>query len=89
MISALSEGGHTSYKDTKTLITKAGFIAGVGLLLIYGGLIFSGALLSAEFSENATRTEILTSLSSQTLGATGTSFYKIAHNKPLKLSCCY
>lgn len=77
IIISLNLRGHTSYKDTKTLITKAGFIAGVGLLLIYGGLIFSGALLSAEFSENATRTEILTSLSSQTLGATGTSFLSI------------
>jgi LIVCS family branched-chain amino acid:cation transporter len=77
IIISLNLRGHTSYKDTKTLITKAGFIAGVGLLLIYGGLIFSGALLSAGFSENATRTEILTSLSSQTLGATGTSFLSI------------
>ena len=77
IIVSLNLRGYRSYKDTKTLITRASFIAGVGLLFIYGGLIFSGAVFSSSFPENASRTEILTSLSSQTLGAIGTSFLSI------------
>jgi LIVCS family branched-chain amino acid:cation transporter len=77
IIISLKVKGHTSYKETKALITKAGFFAGAGLLLIYGGLLFSGAILNASFAENASRTDILTSLSSQTLSTIGTSFLSV------------
>ena len=77
IIISLKVKGYTSYKETKALITKAGFFAGAGLLLIYGGLLFSGAILNASFAENASRTDILTSLSSQTLGTIGTSFLSV------------
>ena len=69
--------GYTSYEAKKELITKSGLIAGGGLLLMYAGLISSGAFMSSSFAENATRTEILTSLSSQTLGNIGTSFLSV------------
>jgi LIVCS family branched-chain amino acid:cation transporter len=77
IIISLNLRGHTSYEAKKELITKSGFIAGGGLLLIYGGLILSGALLSSSFPENATRTEILAGLSTQTLGNIGTSFLSV------------
>lgn len=77
IIISLNLRGHTSYSAKKELITKSGLIAGGGLLLIYGGLISSGAILSSTFGENATRTEILTSLSTQTLGNIGTSFLSV------------
>ena len=77
IIVSLKVKGHTPYKETKVLITKAGLFAAAGLLLIYGGLLFSGAILNASFAENASRTDILTSLSSQTLSTTGTSFLSI------------
>ena len=77
IIISLKVKGHTSYKETKALITKAGFFAGAGLLLIYGGLLFSGAILNASFAENASRADILTSLSSKTLSTIGTSFLSV------------
>ena len=77
IIVSLKVKGHTPYKETKVLITKAGFFAAAGLLLIYGGLLFSGAILNVSFAENASRTDILTSLSSQTLGTIGTSFLSV------------
>jgi len=61
----------------KELICKAGIVAGIGLLMIYTGLIYSGVLFSNTFGENATRTEILTSLSTQTLGDIGTVFLSV------------
>ena len=77
IIISLNLRGHSSYEAKKEIISKSGLIAGGGLLLIYGGLIFSGAYMSSTFSEGATRTEILTSLSAQTLGSIGTSFLSV------------
>lgn len=67
----------TSYALKKELIIKAGIIAGVGLLTIYAGLIYSGVQFSATFAKEATRTEILSSLSTQTLGNIGTTFLSV------------
>ena len=77
LIVSLNIQGKRNYDDTKKLITKAGLIAGLGLLLIYGGLIYGGAVLSSSFVKGASRAEVLTSLSSQTLGSVGTSFLSI------------
>ncbi len=67
----------TSFEQKKELITKAGFIAGLGLLIIYAGLIYNGALFSSTFTEKATRTDVLSSLSTQTLGNIGTTFLSV------------
>ena len=77
IIISLNLRGHTAFKDKKELITKAGFISGVGLFVIYGGLIFSGSLLNASFVADAGRIEILSGLSTQTLGSFGTKFLSI------------
>jgi LIVCS family branched-chain amino acid:cation transporter len=66
-----------SFEVKKELITKAGIIAGIGLLVIYAGLIYSGSVFGNLFSENATRTEILRSLSTQTLGNIGNTFLSV------------
>ena len=77
IIISLNLRGHTSFDAKKELITKAGIIAGSGLLLIYGGLILSGSLFSATFAENATRIEVLSGLSTLTLGNLGTTFLSV------------
>lgn len=77
IIISLNYSSHTTFEARKTLIRKAGLIAGTGLLLIYGGLILSGSLFSSTFAENASRIEILSDLSSQTLGHLGTTFLSV------------
>jgi LIVCS family branched-chain amino acid:cation transporter len=77
IIISLDYSIHTTFEAKRKLIRKAGFIAGTGLLLIYGGLILSGALFSATFAENATRTEVLSGLSTLTLGNLGTTFLSV------------
>jgi LIVCS family branched-chain amino acid:cation transporter len=77
IIISLDDSSHTTFDAKRALIRKAGFIAGMGLLLIYGGLILSGAFFSATFPENATRIEVLSGLSTQTLGNLGTSFLSV------------
>lgn len=77
IIISLDYSNHNTFIEKRRLIRKAGFIAGIGLLLIYGGLILSGALYSEFFAENATRIEVLSGLSTQTLGNFGTTFLSV------------
>jgi LIVCS family branched-chain amino acid:cation transporter len=67
----------TSFEAKKELITKAGFIAGLGLLVIYTGLIYNGALFNSIFNNEATRAEVLNTLSTQALGNIGTTFLSV------------
>ncbi len=66
-----------TYAEKKTLIRNAGWLAGLGLLFIYAGLIFSGALLHGKFDTTITRTALLSGLSSETLGNTGNLFLSV------------
>lgn len=77
IIISLNLRGHRTFEAKKEIITKAGFIAGIGLLLIYGGLILSGAILASTFTDEASRTEILIRLSKQSLGNIGTTLLSI------------
>jgi len=56
--------------ENKRIITQGGIIAGLGLLFIYGGLIYLGALRSGG-AEVTDRTALLSMLSVDTLGAVG------------------
>jgi len=69
--------GYSSFNATKDLIKKAGLLAGFGLLIIYAGLIALGAFYNTNFEENATRIDILTQLSTSTLGHIGTAFLSV------------
>jgi len=65
------------YEEKKTLIRNAGWLAGLALLLIYAGLILTGALLHGNFDANITRTALLSGISFETLGNTGNLFLSI------------
>lgn len=77
LVISMNFNKNTSFQEKKELITKSGLIAGLGLFVIYAGLIFNGAIFSSTFEEEATRSEVLTSLSSQTLGNIGTAFLSV------------
>lgn len=63
--------GYSDYKRIKNLISKAGLLAGAGLLLIYTGLTATGALYSGEFEAGISRTGLLSGISIKALGNTG------------------
>ncbi|MBZ0327650.1 MAG: branched-chain amino acid transport system II carrier protein [Altibacter sp.] len=65
--------GRYNYTEKKRMIARSGLFAGLGLLIIYGGLIALGARYSGTL-EIENRTELLTVLSTQTLGNIGTAF---------------
>lgn len=59
-----------TYALKKQLIAKAGWFAGLGLFLIYAGLIITGALVHNEFDADSSRTALLSGISLVTLGST-------------------
>lgn len=67
----------SNFDEKKEIISKSGLIAGAGLLIIYTGLIYSGALFGNLFAENVKRSEILIGISNQTLGNLGTTFLSV------------
>ena len=77
LVISMNFNKEATFNYKKELITKAGFIAGLGLLIIYAGLIYNGVLFSSTFPEEANRTEILKSLSNQTLGNIGSIFLSV------------
>ena len=62
--------GTSDYCHKKKLIANAGLWAGIGLFLVYGGLILTGALFGSSFDSEISRTALLRRISATTLGST-------------------
>lgn len=65
------------YRDRKKIITRAGVMAGLGLCLIYCGLIYSGALLSGTYEQGLDRSGILNNMIFYALGEKGHFFLSV------------
>lgn len=65
------------YEEKKALIRRAGGLAGLGLFLIYAGLILTGTLMHREFDAGISRTALLNGISIKTLGSTANLFLSI------------
>ena len=68
--------GKYEYGARRRMIGRAGLLAGLGLAIIYTGLIALGAVNSGAL-EIDNRTELLTKLSIETLGSIGTAFLAV------------
>lgn len=77
LIISLQLRGHNSFEAKKILIAKSGLIAGVGLFIIYSGLIVLGALQHNTFDIGIERTALLSGLSLKTLGTFGSTFLSV------------
>jgi LIVCS family branched-chain amino acid:cation transporter len=77
IIVSINLKGYTTFAEKRSLITKAGLLAGTALFVIYAGLIFIGALLRDDYLTEPTRIELLTEISTSTLGSVGTTFLSI------------
>ena len=76
IVISLAIQGKFNYEEKKSMIARSGLLAGLGLFLIYGGLIALGAFNSGSFDvEN--RTQLLSLLSTNTLGDIGTAFLAV------------
>ncbi|MEM9646963.1 MAG: branched-chain amino acid transport system II carrier protein [Bacteroidota bacterium] len=77
IISINIKDGTASYEEKKSLIGKAGWLAGLGLFLVYAGLILTGGLFGNTFDANISRTALLTGISLETWGGTATLLLSI------------
>lgn len=66
-----------SFDVKRRLIGRAGLWAGIGLFLVYGGLILTGAVFGNTFDADISRTTLLRSISTATLGSTANLFLSI------------
>ncbi len=77
IIISLNLGGHSSFEAKKQMIRKSGFIAGLGLLIIYAGLISVGSFFGSDIEIDKTlsgdiqRANLLRGISIASLGAFG------------------
>lgn len=77
LIISLNYSGYQNYKEKKAVLIRSGLVAGLGLAIIYTGLIALGALRSGHYSDSITRSELLTNLSLTTLDNIGTTFLSV------------
>lgn len=68
---------NSSYNEKRALIRRAAWLSGMGLFLIYAGLILTGALLHDNFTDDLSRTALLRGISINTLGNTANLFLSI------------
>lgn len=66
-----------TYHEKKKLVTQSGILAGIALLLIYAGFIYTGAVFNSSFPENSSRTALLAGISTETLGSIGNAFLSV------------
>lgn len=74
IISINLKNNEAAYHEKKKLIAHAGWLAGLGLFLVYTGLILTGALMQGVFAEDINRTALLSGISLKTLGNTANLF---------------
>ena len=83
VIISLNLRGHHSFEAKKDIIRKSGFIAGLGLLLIYAGLISVGSFFGTNIEIDTTlsgdmqRANLLRGISIASLGAFGNKVLSI------------
>ncbi|MDH7446265.1 branched-chain amino acid transport system II carrier protein [Aquimarina sp. 2201CG14-23] len=77
IIISLQLKGKKSFDENRSLIRNSGIIAGIGLFIVYAGLIFNGALFNGDFEQEISRTELLSGLSLKTLGSVGSTFLSV------------
>ncbi|MEW7277618.1 branched-chain amino acid transport system II carrier protein [Aquimarina sp. 2201CG1-2-11] len=77
LIISLQLKGGNNFEQNRMAIVRSGIIAGIGLFVIYTGMIYIGAAFNSAFDTNVSRTDLLSGLSLKTLGAIGQSFLSI------------
>ncbi|GAA4273309.1 branched-chain amino acid transport system II carrier protein [Aquimarina gracilis] len=77
IIISLKIKGEENAQRNKSLMIKSGVVAGIGLLLIYAGMIYTGALFNKQFDADIARTELLSGISLKTLGNIGKTLLSI------------
>lgn len=65
-------------KEIMSITKKAGVVAIIGLAIVYGGLMYLGAQMSSQITEEISKTALLLEISHRSLGKYGTMLIGIA-----------
>jgi LIVCS family branched-chain amino acid:cation transporter len=71
IVMSIKQKGYTSRKDQIKVASKAGVLAGAGLLFIYGGLLYLGATASGTLPADISRTDLIITITNRILGSFG------------------
>lgn len=75
IMSSLKEKGYSNSKDKIKITFKASLIAGIGLIIVYGGLAYLGATISGQYTNislsDISQTALIVDITSQLLGEPG------------------
>jgi len=72
MMLSLAQKGYEDKKEQVAVAMKAGVVAGIGLALVYGGLLYLGATASGVFPQDMARTDLIVGITQNVLGNMGT-----------------
>lgn len=71
IISSLINKGYKDEKQKVKLTLKAGIVAAIGLILVYGGLTYLGATVSTMYGKDVVQTRLIVEITASLLGNTG------------------
>lgn len=71
IISSLSNKGYKNENQKIKLTLKAGIVAAIGLILVYGGLTYLGATVSTMYGQDVVKTTLIVEITESLLGKPG------------------
>lgn len=71
IISSLSNKGYKNENQKIKLTLKAGIVAAIGLILVYGGLTYLGATISTMYGQDVVQTTLIVEITESLLGKPG------------------
>lgn len=71
IISSLSIRGYKNENQKVKLTLKAGIVAAIGLILVYGGLTYLGATVSTIYGQDVVQTSLIVEITASLLGKPG------------------
>ena len=71
IIASLTNKGYTDKSQKVKLTMKAGFVAAIGLCLVYGGLTYLGATVSKIYGQDVVQTSLIVEMTASLLGQPG------------------
>ena len=71
IISSLTNKGYKNENQKVKLTLKAGIVAAIGLILVYGGLTYLGATVSTIYGQDVVQTSLIVEITASLLGKPG------------------
>ncbi len=71
IMTSLIDKGYTDKKENISMALKSAMIAGLGLILVYGGLAYLGATVSTMYHTSISQTTLLINITNNLLGKSG------------------